>query len=109
MYPGTLVPPGTCVPITIAFWTCPQLQNIHLNETKKYSQSVCLSLAHMCMGRVRKYRNVHVIVYKSGLARCDDNLYKPITLIFPLFAWNSFLFIRSIISIRVRGSKFVPK
>ena len=46
---------------------------------------------HVCpdvyMERVQKCRYVCVIVYKSGLARCGDNLYKPITLNFPLFAY----------------------
>ena len=41
------------------------------------------------MGRIGKYRNVPVIVYKSGLARCGGNLYKAVTLNFALFAWNS--------------------
>ena len=58
------------------------------------------------------YENVEVfvlyIVYKSGLERCVGNLYKPVKLNLPLFAWNSFLFLHSIMSIRVMGSKFVP-
>ena len=76
----------------------------------KIISSVSLSVCpwHVCIGRVWKCRNVHVIVYKSGLAGCGDNLYKPYLLNFPLFAWNSFLFIYFIISIRVIGSKFVP-
>ena len=71
-----------------------------------WRQPVRLSLAYVCIGRVRKCRNVRVTVYKfkSGLARCGDNLYKPSS----TFAWYSFLFIHCIISIRVTGSKFVP-
>ena len=39
---------------------------------------------------------------------CVENLFKPIMLNFLLFAGNFFLFIHSIISIQVTGSKFVP-
>ena len=72
-----------------------------------------VSLSVLCTrvhgkGIRKSCRNIHVIAYKSGLARCDGNLYKPVTLNLALFAWNSFLFIHSIISIRVTGSKFVP-
>ena len=40
------------------------------------------------------------IVYKSGVARCGGNLCKPVTMNLALFAWNSFLFIHSIIGPR---------
>ena len=33
--PVSLLPAVTQVPITIAFWTCPQLENIHFNENSK--------------------------------------------------------------------------
>ena len=55
----------------------------------KKRQAVCLSLAHVCMGRVPKCRNVPVIVYKSGLARRGGYLYKPATLNYALLACNS--------------------
>ena len=104
-YPSPYYP---WVPVTIAFWDCSQLENICFTENTKKHQPVHLSLAHACMGRVRKCRNVRLIVYKRDFSRCGDFYYKPITLNFPLFAWNSFLFRHSIISIRVTGSNFVP-
>ena len=61
----------------------------------KIISSVCLSFAHVHMGRVQSCRNICVIVYKSGLSRCGVNLYKPVTLNFALFASNSFLFANS--------------
>ena len=51
------------------------------NNEYSVSLSVCLSLAHMCIGRIWKCRNVPVIVYKSGLARCGGKL-KQVTLNF---------------------------
>ena len=33
--PGDPSPYFLRVPVTIAFWACPQLQNVHLNETNK--------------------------------------------------------------------------
>ena len=44
-------------------------------------------------------------MYKRRFARCGNNLYKPVPLNFPLYAWNSFLFIHSIISILVTDIK----
>ena len=35
---------------------------------------------------------IDIIVYKNGLARCGENLHKPMTLNYSLFAWNYFLF-----------------
>ena len=45
-YPSPYYPwvPGTHY-VTIAFWACPQLENIHLNENNKQRQLVCRSLA----------------------------------------------------------------
>ena len=74
------------VPITITFWSCPQLENIHhLNENNKWHQ--CLSFVCVCMVSVQNCRNICVIVYKNDLAICGGSLYKPVTLNIALFAW----------------------
>ena len=79
--PGYPNPSDPWVPITIAFWACPQLENIYLNEIN----NVSLSLAQVCMERIRTCRNVRVTVYKSGLARCGGNIYKPIMFNYAVF------------------------
>ena len=44
LVPESLLLAGT-ITVTIAFWACPQLENIHLNENN--NQPVCLSLARV--------------------------------------------------------------
>ena len=68
-------------------------ESARFNGTTLIISSVSLSVCplHMCAWEGYKIVEIFVLkVYKSDLARCGGNLYKPVTLNFALFAWNSF-------------------
>ena len=73
----------------------------------KIISSISLSVSPLHTCAWEGYETVEIFMLITGLTRCGGSLYKPVTLNFALFTWNSFLFIHSIISIWVTGTRVI--